>query len=251
MSEGDEHVRIGTPEREEALALLNMGFSEGRLNPAEFSKRCAAVGAAVNRGQLQAVLADLPGGVAAVARQESLDEAVERRLAEANRIDVASANSQATNQQVMISAADDLAARLMELAQYLNSRIPPRTYEVGVRPKHPSFLERMKPLAKSPPSFKLDNRTNKWEQCYLVPDGRLWQPSASGFSSRPAGYVDLRECFSRHGGLTIDGYQFHPDYVSGVLAASSGGHDEVPTRYDPKDALASIAAAVLRREAVR
>lgn len=56
----DEGVRIGTAEREEAMELLSRQFSEGRLNPDEFSERSAAVAAAVTRADLEPIFADLP-----------------------------------------------------------------------------------------------------------------------------------------------------------------------------------------------
>ncbi|WP_237159545.1 DUF1707 SHOCT-like domain-containing protein [Mycolicibacterium rhodesiae] len=56
----DEGVRIGTAEREEAQELLSRQFSEGRLNPDEFSERSAAVAAAVTRADLAPIFADLP-----------------------------------------------------------------------------------------------------------------------------------------------------------------------------------------------
>lgn len=56
----DEGVRIGTAEREQAQALLSRQFSEGRLNPDEFSERSATIAAAVTRADLEPVFADLP-----------------------------------------------------------------------------------------------------------------------------------------------------------------------------------------------
>ena len=56
----DERVRIGTSEREEAMALLSQQFSEGRLNPDEFSERSAAIAAAMTRADLEPIFADLP-----------------------------------------------------------------------------------------------------------------------------------------------------------------------------------------------
>jgi hypothetical protein len=56
----DERVRIGTAEREEAMALLSRQFSEGRLSPDEFSERSGAVAAAVTRADLEPIFADLP-----------------------------------------------------------------------------------------------------------------------------------------------------------------------------------------------
>ena len=55
-----EGVRIGTAEREEAMALLSRQFTEGRLNPDEFSERSAAVAAAVTRADIEPIFADLP-----------------------------------------------------------------------------------------------------------------------------------------------------------------------------------------------
>ena len=56
----DERVRIGTSEREEAMALLSRQFSEGRLNPDEFTERSAAIAAAMTRADLEPIFADLP-----------------------------------------------------------------------------------------------------------------------------------------------------------------------------------------------
>lgn len=56
----NEGVRIGNAEREEAMELLSRQFSEGRLNPDEFSERSAAVAAAVTRADLEPIFADLP-----------------------------------------------------------------------------------------------------------------------------------------------------------------------------------------------
>lgn len=53
-------MRIGTAEREEAMGLLSRQFSEGRLNPDEFSERSAANAAATTGADLEPVLADLP-----------------------------------------------------------------------------------------------------------------------------------------------------------------------------------------------
>jgi hypothetical protein len=60
VTEDPDRVRIGTAEREEAMTLLSRQFSEGRLNPDEFSERSAAVSAAVTRADLEPIFADLP-----------------------------------------------------------------------------------------------------------------------------------------------------------------------------------------------
>ncbi|RMI31719.1 DUF1707 SHOCT-like domain-containing protein [Nocardia stercoris] len=53
-------IRIGTAEREQAMARLSDHFSAGRLSVAEFDERSAAVAAAVTRGDLAPIFADLP-----------------------------------------------------------------------------------------------------------------------------------------------------------------------------------------------
>ncbi|MGW6376765.1 DUF1707 SHOCT-like domain-containing protein [Rhodococcus sp. NPDC055112] len=53
-------IRIGTAEREQALAQLSDHFSDGRLTMTEFDERSAVIAAATTRGQLEQVFADLP-----------------------------------------------------------------------------------------------------------------------------------------------------------------------------------------------
>lgn len=60
VGEEIEQIRIGTAEREDAMRLLSRQFSEGRLNPDEFSERSAAISAALTRADLAPVFADLP-----------------------------------------------------------------------------------------------------------------------------------------------------------------------------------------------
>ncbi|MBF6172465.1 DUF1707 domain-containing protein [Nocardia blacklockiae] len=57
-------IRIGTAEREQAMARLSDHFAAGRLSVAEFDERSAVVAAAVTRGDLAPVFADLPQPVA-------------------------------------------------------------------------------------------------------------------------------------------------------------------------------------------
>ncbi|WP_194817561.1 DUF1707 domain-containing protein [Nocardia sp. XZ_19_385] len=59
MSEVPE-VRIGTAEREQAMQRLSDHFAAGRLSVAEFDERSAVVAAALTRGDLEPVFADLP-----------------------------------------------------------------------------------------------------------------------------------------------------------------------------------------------
>jgi Domain of unknown function (DUF1707) len=56
----DDHIRVGNPERERAIALLNDAFSNGYLEVVEFEDRSQVVYAAKTRGELRAVLEHLP-----------------------------------------------------------------------------------------------------------------------------------------------------------------------------------------------
>lgn len=56
---GDE-MRIGTAEREAALAVLGQQFAEGRLTAEEFAERTDAVITALTQGQLRPLFIDLP-----------------------------------------------------------------------------------------------------------------------------------------------------------------------------------------------
>lgn len=57
-------VRIGDAERQRVVDMLGRHTSEGRLTLDEFSERAGVVYAAQTRTELEAVLADLPGGLA-------------------------------------------------------------------------------------------------------------------------------------------------------------------------------------------
>jgi hypothetical protein len=59
---GDSGQRVGNTEREAAIAALNQHWQAGRLDPAEHERRTTAAYAAVTRGDLDALFADLPGG---------------------------------------------------------------------------------------------------------------------------------------------------------------------------------------------
>lgn len=61
MTGDDDGIRIGTPERERAVALLSDALAHGYLELAEFEQRSRQVYAARTRGELRAVLADLQG----------------------------------------------------------------------------------------------------------------------------------------------------------------------------------------------
>ncbi|WP_433661907.1 DUF1707 SHOCT-like domain-containing protein [Nocardia sp. CA-128927] len=53
-------VRVGTAEREDAMQRLSDHFAAGRLSVAEFDERSAVIAAAVTRGDITPVFADLP-----------------------------------------------------------------------------------------------------------------------------------------------------------------------------------------------
>ncbi|MEU7143138.1 DUF1707 domain-containing protein [Nocardia sp. NPDC046473] len=53
-------IRIGTAEREAAMRRLSDHFAAGRLSVAEFDERSAVVAAALTRGDIAPVFADLP-----------------------------------------------------------------------------------------------------------------------------------------------------------------------------------------------
>ncbi|TSD97387.1 DUF1707 domain-containing protein [Skermania sp. ID1734] len=59
MAEPPE-VRIGTADREKALAVLSEHFSAGRLSIAEFDERSSQIAKAITRGELDSIFADLP-----------------------------------------------------------------------------------------------------------------------------------------------------------------------------------------------
>lgn len=56
----DDDLRVGNPERERAITLLNDSFSSGYLEIAEFEDRSGLVYAAKTRRELRKVLEDLP-----------------------------------------------------------------------------------------------------------------------------------------------------------------------------------------------
>ncbi|MDR7301336.1 DUF1707 SHOCT-like domain-containing protein [Haloactinomyces albus] len=73
MSENqrDQHLRIGDPERNQAINLLGEHLSAGRLDVQEFDERCARVASARFRSDLSALFDDLPAPrPAAPAQQE-------------------------------------------------------------------------------------------------------------------------------------------------------------------------------------
>lgn len=57
----DDAIRVGTAEREATAARLNTAFEEGRLTLAEHDDRLSACFSAVTRGDLRALVSDLPG----------------------------------------------------------------------------------------------------------------------------------------------------------------------------------------------
>jgi hypothetical protein len=57
---GDDNIRIGSTERERAVAALAEHLSEGRLEVSEYDQRCGLAAAARTRGELELIFRDLP-----------------------------------------------------------------------------------------------------------------------------------------------------------------------------------------------
>jgi hypothetical protein len=64
MGTEDDDVRVGNPERERVISLLNDAFSTGYLDITEFEERTGVVYSARTRGELKPLVADLPNGSA-------------------------------------------------------------------------------------------------------------------------------------------------------------------------------------------
>ena len=56
------HLRLSNAERDEAVASLQQNAADGRLDEAELETRTATAKAALTRGDLAPLFADLPGG---------------------------------------------------------------------------------------------------------------------------------------------------------------------------------------------
>ncbi len=60
---GDPGQRVGDADRQAAITALGEHWRAGRLDPAEHERRTTAAYSAVTRGDLEALFADLPGGM--------------------------------------------------------------------------------------------------------------------------------------------------------------------------------------------
>jgi hypothetical protein len=60
---GDSGQRVGDADRQAAITALGEHWRAGRLDPAEHERRTTAAYSAVTRGDLEALFADLPGGL--------------------------------------------------------------------------------------------------------------------------------------------------------------------------------------------
>lgn len=60
LGRGSRDLRIGTPERERALALLGEHLGAGRIDVDEYEQRCSGVTAARLESELAALFSDLP-----------------------------------------------------------------------------------------------------------------------------------------------------------------------------------------------
>jgi Domain of unknown function (DUF1707) len=65
-------IRASDSERDQVAALLQRDFADGRLTQAEFGERVGAALAARTRGQLHALIADLPGADVRPARRANV-----------------------------------------------------------------------------------------------------------------------------------------------------------------------------------
>lgn len=70
-------IRIGTAEREEAVALLGEHFAAGRLTVAEFDQRVTRANRALTRGDLLPLFADLPSAPGYLMRPSPRDTAAD------------------------------------------------------------------------------------------------------------------------------------------------------------------------------
>lgn len=76
-------IRVGTEEREQAMAALSTHFSAGRLSLTEFEDRSELVAQARTRGDLTAVFSDLPATKMTIAADPSVDVVANGRAADA------------------------------------------------------------------------------------------------------------------------------------------------------------------------
>jgi uncharacterized membrane protein len=59
VGDSQDHLRVSHAEREDAIAILGKQLSEGRLTAEEYSQRSAAVAAALTRGDVRQLIADM------------------------------------------------------------------------------------------------------------------------------------------------------------------------------------------------
>lgn len=275
VSDDSRNIRIGTNEREAALSFLSAQFSTGRISADEFAQRSAAVGAAVTRGDLDGVLGDLPAPPP-ITREGSLADAIDQHISEDNRkaADRArwQAAEQAAQQQANLSAANELAGLLIELAAYLATKVAPRRYELVGRPKWQhrgnglvrNSWNQVKPLPMSEVGWLMRKSSVSDAEgrpldptVILVPDGRLWYSQHNWIDTTVPGwrrmrvqarYADLREELPKLDGITLRGFKFHS--WDGALKAIEGEtagliRGEQVADVDVRNAFARIAASII------
>lgn len=171
------------------------------------------------------------------------DDAADRRLHEIQQAAKKSSEQAFSTRDIRSGAAEDLANRLRELANYLSTRVRPTSVEVRPKPKW------SKPGLWSPEGYVLsynkqtllDKTTWLTQLLMLTTDGRLWE------------YSQHRK---RQDFIEID---FHDPYVSsgrtfliagttfseeqGRLRATEGRDPARPV--DPTEALANLAAHII------
>ena len=137
MTEDQDHLRIGTAERDGAMAMLSKHFSEGRLTHEEFSQRSLAISGAVTRGDLRRILAGLPMGYGMNLEDRLRRMDVSRAEEHANALEEAAATHDRA--AVACRLLQKLAADALPI---LKTRNHGRALEVALKLK-PQFLGRL------------------------------------------------------------------------------------------------------------
>jgi hypothetical protein len=214
VSAGQDRTRVGTGEREKAIALLSEHFSAGRLTIEEFSQRCAAAGAAVTRDDLSSIVADLPNA-SSIVFGARLEQVVAERIHKDEQL----ARSQATKAELQKRAAAAPAAELEmcleELADLLSNRVKPASTKIG----------RGGQARSSPEGFLVYSEEHWVERDsngspvqisaeVLLPDGRLWK------SWYRHAFTRIEAEFSEYGAVKVGPFLVEFDHAGRLYARS-------------------------------
>jgi len=153
-------------------------------------------------------------------------------------------------------AADELSARLRELADVLGRRLKPQS--IQIRPAAKWYKQ---PFM-SPVGFVLENTEAQYGKrpssvLILLPDGRLWQMFDHVKSMKDGEYVDLLRKIddplltSRSGSVTIGRFQFVATPAGKLWAETLNSDCETYRTVDPAEAFVTIAANVIERGSAR